>query len=137
MMSADDAYTTFSKALATQTDDKSKRDFLRRFGIEDSAIADVFLKSDVDLDYIKEHAQEFELSSENISDKNLEDIKKELHYKAWEKTILKNGAPESGSDVAATTKDGKGGEKLTAAAMEKFYQGSLLLNNVTVKLMGL
>lgn len=137
MVSADEAYATFSKALAGSADEKSKRALMSRLGIQDSAVADIFLKDDVDLDYIKEHAQDYGLNSEAIKDKNLEQIRKDIHFEKWANSIMKEGAPESGSDVAATTKDGKGGEKLTAAAMEKFYQGSLLLNNVTVKLMGL
>jgi len=137
MVSADEAYATFSKALAGSADERSKRALMSRLGIQDSAVADIFLKDDVDLDYIKEHAQDYGLNSEAIKDKNLEQIRKDIHFEKWANSIMKEGAPESGSDVAATTKDGKGGEKLTAAAMEKFYQGSLLLNNVTVKLMGL
>ena len=68
-----------------------------------------------------------------------EQIKEEIHLRAFTNKIAEANKEGANSDVATTTpsKDGKGGEKMTAEAMERFYQGCLLLNNVTVKLMGL
>ena len=135
-----DAYRMFTGMLSSyQGTDDQKRNWMRRMGFETRESMDLFLNDNISLDDIYKNAGNYGLKQEDILGMSKEQIKEEIHLRAFTNKIAEANKEGATSDVATTTpsKDGKGGEKMTAEAMERFYQGCLLLNNVTVKLMGL
>ena len=135
-----DAYRMFTGMLSSyQGTDDQKRNWMRRMGFETRESMDLFLNDDVSLDDIYKNAGNYGLKQEDILGMSKEQIKEEIHLRAFTNKIAEANKEGATSDVATTTpsKDGKGGEKMTAEAMERFYHGCLILDRITVKLMGL
>ena len=119
-----DAYRMFTGMLSSyQGTDDQKRNWMRRMGFETRESMDLFLDDNVSLDEIYKNAGNYGLKQEDIIGMNKEQIKEEIHLRAFTNKIAEANKEGANSDVATTTpgKDGKGGEKMTAEAMERFY----------------